>query len=42
MNWGDAIFMLLALAGVFVLWIVIMVLKSEKQSADKKTPPKRG
>lgn len=42
MTWGDAIFMLLSLAGVFVLFVVIKNIKSERQSADKKTPPKRG
>jgi uncharacterized membrane protein YuzA (DUF378 family) len=42
MNWGEIIFMLLALAGVFVLLIVIKNIKSEKQSADNKAPPKRG
>ncbi len=42
MNWGDAIFMLLALAGVFVLVVIVFVLKAEKKSADNKTPPKRG
>jgi hypothetical protein len=41
MNWGDAIFMLLTVAGLFVLLIVIKNIKSEKQSADKKAPPKR-
>jgi hypothetical protein len=35
MNWGDAIFMLLSLAGVFVLLIVVKVLKSEKKSDEK-------
>lgn len=42
MNWGEVIFMLLALAGVFVLVVIVFVLKSEKQSADNKAPPKRG
>ena len=42
MNWGEVIFMLLALAGVFVLVVIVFVLKSEKQSTDKKIPPKRG
>ncbi len=41
MNWGDAIFMLLALAGVFVLVLIVFVFKSDKQSADNKAPPKR-
>jgi len=41
MNWGDAIFMLLTVAGLFVLLIVIKNIQSEKQSADKKDPPKR-
>jgi uncharacterized membrane protein YuzA (DUF378 family) len=39
MNWGEVIFLLLGLAGVYVLWVVIMVLKSQKQPVDKKTPP---
>ena len=42
MNWGEVIFMLLALADVFVLVVIVFVLKSEKQSTDKKIPPKRG
>jgi hypothetical protein len=42
MNWGEVIFMLLTLAGVFVLVVVVFVLKSAKQSADDKAPPKRG
>jgi hypothetical protein len=40
MNWGDAIFMLLSLAGVFVLLIVVKVLKSEKKSDEKIAPRK--
>jgi hypothetical protein len=39
MNWGEVIFLLLGLAGVYVLRVVIMVLKSQKQPVDKKTPP---
>jgi uncharacterized protein YpmS len=41
MNWGEVVFLLLALAGVFVLVIIVFVLKSEKQSTDKKAPAKR-
>jgi uncharacterized protein YpmS len=43
MNWGDAIFILLSLAGVFVLLIVVIVLKSgNKPTDDNKSPPERG
>jgi uncharacterized protein YpmS len=42
MNWGEVIFMLLALAGVFVLVVIVFVLKSENQSTDRNAPPKRG
>jgi len=36
MNWGEVIFSLITLAGVFVLVVVVFVLKSEKKSRMKK------
>jgi uncharacterized protein YpmS len=36
MNWGEVIFSLLTLAGVFVLVVILFVLKSEKKSRKKK------
>jgi uncharacterized protein YpmS len=41
MNWGEVIFLLLALAGVFVLVVIIFVLKSEKQAENEKTSRKQ-
>jgi hypothetical protein len=35
MNWGDAIFLLLTLAGVFVLVVIVMVLKSGKAGKNE-------
>jgi uncharacterized protein YpmS len=32
MNWGDVFFMLITLAGVFVLVVVVLVVKAEKQT----------
>ena len=32
MNWGDVFFLLITLAGVFVLVVVVLVVKSEKQA----------
>ena len=42
MNWGEVIFLLLALAGVFVLVIIVFVLKSGKQVENEKASRKRG
>jgi uncharacterized protein YpmS len=42
MNWGEVIFLLLALAGVFVLVIIVFVLKSQKQVENEKAPQKHG
>jgi uncharacterized protein YpmS len=41
MNWGEVIFSLLALAGVFVLVVIVFVLKSEKQVKNEKASRKR-
>jgi hypothetical protein len=41
MNWGDIIFSLLALAGVFVLVVIIFVLKAEKQVKNEKASQKQ-
>jgi uncharacterized protein YpmS len=42
MNWGDVIFFLLALAGVFVLVVILFVLKSGKQVENEKASRKQG
>jgi len=42
MNWGEVIFFLLALAGVFVLVVIVFVLKSEKQVGNEKASRKQG
>jgi len=41
MNWGEVIFLLLALAGVFVLVVIVFVLKSEKQAKNEKASQKQ-
>jgi len=42
MNWGEVIFFLLALAGVFVLVVIVFVLKSEKKVENDKASQKQG
>lgn len=42
MNWGEVIFLLLGLAGVFVLVVIVFVLKSGKQVENEKTSQEQG
>jgi uncharacterized protein YpmS len=42
MNWGNIVFSLLALAGVFVLVVIIFVIKAEKQVKNEKASQKQG
>jgi hypothetical protein len=42
MNWGDIVFSLLALAGVFVIVVIIFVIKSEKQVRNEKSSQRKG
>ena len=41
MDWGEVIFFLLTLAGLFVLVLIVFILKSEKQAKNKKDSQKR-
>ncbi|MDP7270395.1 MAG: hypothetical protein QGG65_03505 [Gammaproteobacteria bacterium] len=41
MNWGNIIFSLLALAGMFVLVVIIFVLKSKKQVENEEASQKQ-
>ncbi|MDP6674752.1 MAG: hypothetical protein QGH93_07910 [Gammaproteobacteria bacterium] len=41
MNWGEVIFFLLSLAGLFVLVVIVFVLKSIKQVGNEKDSPKQ-
>jgi len=42
MNWGEVIFFLLALAGVFVLVVIVFVIKSGNQVENEKASRKQG
>ena len=42
MNWNNVVFSLLALAGVFVLVVIVFVLRSEGQAKKEKALQKQG
>jgi hypothetical protein len=42
MDWGEIVFFLLALASVFVLVVVVLVLKSIKKIDNENVSPKQG